>query len=182
MRVIAGSAKGRRLKTTKGQNTRPTLDKVKSAIFNIIQFELEGKIVLDLFCGSGALGLEALSRGAGRCTFVDSDREALDMARENAQFCGLLDQSGFINKPFDWFVKNYQGPSFDIILLDPPYKKGYISNAVSLLQSCGLISGHAIIICESECSETMPGQFGDIGLYREYVYGHTKVSVYKKDV
>ncbi len=98
MRVISGSAKGRKLSTPKGLGTRPTLDKVKSAIFNIIQFELADKNVLDLFCGSGAMGIEALSRGAGKCIFVDADRTAILTTQENVKNCGVFEKAVFVNK------------------------------------------------------------------------------------
>lgn len=182
MRVIAGSAKGRKLKTPKGLSTRPTTDKVKSAIFNIIQFDIEKRNVLDLFCGSGALGIEALSRGAKQCTFVDFDRTAIAAAQENVKFCGFEKVSNFACKSCELFIKNYTGPSFDLILLDPPYKKGYIKTTVSSLETCGILSEHAIIICEMDSSDPVLDCILGIHLLKEYHYGRTKVSVYKKDV
>ena len=120
MRVIAGSARGRRLKELPGMDTRPTTDKVKESIFNVIQFELEGRKVLDLFGGTGQLGIEALSRGSAHCTFVEMRRDALAVIKENLKMTNLQDCARVVQGDALAFLTSSR-EKFDVILLDPPY-------------------------------------------------------------
>ena len=117
MRVITGSARGRKLKTPQGMDVRPTTDSVKEAIFNIIQFDVEGRRVLDLFAGTGQMGIEALSRGAKECVFVDSSRQALNIVKENLKICNL--QGTVISGDAVSYLS--RGESFDLVFMDPPY-------------------------------------------------------------
>ena len=123
MRVITGSAKGRKLKELQGRETRPTTDRVKEGLFNIIQFDIEGRRVLDLFAGTGQLGIECLSRGADRCTFVDLRKEAAALIRENLTWCALQERAQVIQGDYLAYLTRC-GETFDLILLDPPYGSG----------------------------------------------------------
>ena len=125
MRVITGSAKGRRLFTLEGDDVRPTTDKVKEAIFSIIHFDIDGSAVLDLFSGSGQLGIEALSRGAKHCTFVDMARESVKVTTENVKNTGFSEKASILNTDSIGYLKTCR-LTFDIALLDPPYRKGLI--------------------------------------------------------
>ena len=129
MRVITGTARGRRLETLPGEHTRPTAERVKEALFSIIQFELEGRQVLDLFAGSGQLGIEALSRGAAGCVFVDNSREAAEVVRRNLKTVGLMSQAQVIAQDAFSYLSR-PGERFDIALLDPPYSSGLMLPAL----------------------------------------------------
>ena len=124
MRVITGSARGRILKELQGMETRPTTGKVKESIFSIIQFDIEGRRVLDLFAGTGQLGIEALSRGARQCVFIDQRADAVKLIRENVEVCGLTDRAVIRSGDAMAYLKS--GEKFDIIFLDPPYASGLL--------------------------------------------------------
>ena len=132
MRVITGTARGRKLLTLSGEDVRPTTDKVKEALFSIIQFEIEGRRVLDLFAGSGQLGIEALSRGAAGCVFVDQSRQAVNIIRKNIEACGFGELSRVHQSDALGFLSSYQcsGLRFDIAFLDPPYASGLLIKAL----------------------------------------------------
>ena len=133
MRVITGSARGRKLVTVEGTDVvRPTADSVKEAIFSAIQFEIEGRTVLDLFAGSGQLGIGALSRGAAECYFVDSAAVSIKAVRQNVESTGFEDSSHIMNMPFSAFLKSTRA-TFDIAILDPPYNYKLIQKALPLL-------------------------------------------------
>ena len=121
MRVITGTAKGMRLVAPPGDDVRPTYDRVKEAVFSIIQFDLEGRRVLDLFAGSGQLGIEALSRGSQTATFVDATRDAIAAIKENLEKTRLSKSAVVLQTDAVGFIKNYRGAEFDVVLLDPPY-------------------------------------------------------------
>ena len=135
MRIIAGAFRGRRLHAPKGNRIRPTIDRVREAIFNIIAAEVAGAKVLDLFAGTGAMGLEALSRGAQFCCFVDQGEEAVRLIRENVQLCGVQDRSRIIQGPAASAIRRLgsENELFDLIFMDPPYGKGYIEKTFGFL-------------------------------------------------
>jgi 16S rRNA (guanine966-N2)-methyltransferase len=134
MRVITGSARGASLKAPEGLDTRPTGEKVKEAVFSMLQFELEGRRVLDLFAGSGQLGIEALSRGAASAVFVDSGRAALDAVKQNVEHVRFTDRARIINSDCVTYLASLaaRGESFDIVFIDPPYGKGLAEKALGL--------------------------------------------------
>lgn len=170
MRVITGSARGKRLKTLEGTEVRPTSDKVKEAIFSIIQFDLPEASVLDLFAGSGQLGIEALSRGARHCVFVDKNRNAIACVRENVENCGFLGSSRIVNaNSIDYLYTAKSG--IDIALLDPPYEQGLILQALPLLERIMSLGG--IVVCEHETKLELPEKVGNLRLKRKYSYGKT---------
>ena len=149
MRIISGTAKGRQLDAPAGRNTRPTSDKVKEALFGIIQFEIAGSRVLDLFSGSGNLGLEALSRGAEVAVFNDNDSGCVRIIQNNAQKLGFLDRSVIMNRDYSSclsFLANKR--SFDFIFIDPPYKQDIERSAVELIFSLGLLARGGRVIVE----------------------------------
>ena len=176
MRVITGSARGRRLKTLDGFDVRPTTDKVKEAIFSIVQFDIEGSAVLDLFSGSGQLGIEALSRGARSCVFVDSSRASIDVTRENVTAAGFKNQANIMNSDSISYLKMCRN-KFDLAFLDPPYSKNLIGQAMPLL--CGHMSERGIAVCEHEKGLELPESFGEMLRHRTYKYGKTEVTVYR---
>ena len=152
MRIITGTARGIRLSTPEGEEiTRPTTEKVKEAVFSSIQFDIEGREVLDLFAGSGQMGLEALSRGAEKCTFVDSSRDAIKFVTENAQKTKFYKKSNVLCIDYEKYAVSASGKSrFDIVFIDPPYAERLLPSALKALFDNGLLKDTSIIICEDE--------------------------------
>lgn len=175
MRVIAGSAKGRKLKTLEGMDVRPTTDKVKEAIFSAIQFDLPGAVVLDLFAGSGQMGIEALSRGAAGAVFVDSSSRSLRMTQENLESVQLADQAQLHQMEAQSFLQT-AGMQFDIAILDPPYHKGILKQLLPLLSKCMRTDG--IVICEHETGLEMPETVVELVQKKQKKYGAITVTTY----
>ena len=176
MRVITGTARGRKLTTLEGREVRPTTDQVKEAMFSIIQFEVEGAAVLDLFAGSGQLGIEALSRGARLAVFVDQSRKAQEVIRQNLQHTGLAAQSRVAAMDAVGFLRGTR-ECFDIALLDPPYHAGLLEQVLPLLAP--RMSPGGVILCETAVDETLPPQAGDFHIKKEYRYGKIKLTAYR---
>lgn len=176
MRVITGSARGRVLKTLEGEDVRPTTDRVKEAIFSIIQFEIEGREVLDLFAGSGQLGIEALSRGAAYATFTDLSKDAVSVIKANLLSTGLHKNTAVLQSDAMTFLRNSR-KKFDIIFMDPPYSKGLLQKALPF--ACEVVNDGGVIICEHPYGEEMPETAGRFSLYRSYKYGKLALSVYR---
>lgn len=179
MRVITGSARGRRLKAPEGVDVRPTTDKVKEAIFSIVQFDIKGSAVLDLFSGSGQMGIEALSRGASSCVFVDSSRSSIEVTKGNIAAAGFKNEATVMNSDSIGYLRMCRN-IFDIAFLDPPYGKGLIEQALTLLS--GYMSDRGIIVCEHELGLELPENFEKMRKYRSYKYGKIEVTVYKTAV
>lgn len=177
MRVITGTAKGRRLVAPPGLETRPTSEVTKEAVFSIIQFEVEGAAVLDLFAGSGQMGIEALSRGAKSCVFVDNARASQQAQRQNLAHTGLEQRARLIAGDAASYLKLNRGP-FDIAFLDPPYGKGHAARLLPMVAASMKDSG--VILCESSKEETLPETAGDFVRQKEYRYGKAKISLYRK--
>ncbi|MBQ7202519.1 MAG: 16S rRNA (guanine(966)-N(2))-methyltransferase RsmD [Eubacterium sp.] len=177
MRVITGFARGRRLETLPGEEvTRPTSQATKEALFSSIQFELEGKRVLDLFAGCGQLGIEALSRGAAVCTFVDNNRSAVKIVEQNVKHCQLDDKANIVFS--DAFAFLMRGGTFDIAFVDPPYKEGLYQECLNKLESH--MSDEGVIICESLNREQLPDKLDTFTKVREKKYGKSKLTYYRK--
>lgn len=176
MRVITGSARGRVLHTLEGDNVRPTIDRVKEAIFSIIQFEIEGRRVLDLFAGSGQLGIEALSRGAASAVFIDADKAAAAVVKSNLALTALEQNATVLQTDAFAFLQT-SGLTFDITFLDPPYGTGLLQKAIPLVGNKTAAGG--IIICEAPFAEALPEEAGALKLYRTYKYGKTAITVYR---
>lgn len=151
MRIITGSARGTKLITLEGDTTRPTSERVKEAVFSMLQFELEGRAVLDLFAGSGQLGLEALSRGAARATLIDTAREAVDVIIENAKKTRLFDKCRISCADYNSFIRGAAGrEKYDIVFLDPPYAAGLMPEALRRMADADLFAVGAAIVCETD--------------------------------
>ncbi|MBQ5911444.1 MAG: 16S rRNA (guanine(966)-N(2))-methyltransferase RsmD [Clostridia bacterium] len=178
MRIISGMAKGRKLKTLAGDNVRPTSDKVKEGIFSAIQFDIEGRRFLDLFAGSGQMGLEALSRGAKSATFVDSSAESVKVCKENIASLGFEESSRLIRSDALSFL-SLCGDKFDIAFLDPPYAAGLLEKALTSV--CDKMSDFGTIICEHPPEVTLPEEIKGFQVYKKYRYGKINVTTYKKD-
>ncbi len=175
MRVISGAVRGKKLKALEGLDTRPTSDMVKEALFNIIQFDVPGASVLDLFGGSGQLGIEALSRGASKAMFVDSSKVACDVIRDNISQTGFLENAKVVNLDSIDFLKSSKG-GFDIALLDPPYNKGILQSVLPLIDR--LMNTGAVIICEHESGLKLPEKVERMVLAKTYRYGRISLSRY----
>lgn len=175
MRVITGSARGRKLRTLEGSDVRPTTDKVKEAIFSIVQFDINGSEILDLFAGSGQLGIEAISRGAKRCTFVDESRDSIKVVTENVKTCGFADLADILNTESIGYLRTCR-KKFDHAFLDPPYNKGILEKALPLLAE--KMSDRGIIVCEHEMGLVLPESYGALVKKRTYKYGKIEVTVF----
>ncbi len=176
MRVITGSARGRKLVAPEGLQTRPTSDMAKEALFSIIQFEVEGAVVLDLFAGSGQLGIEALSRGARSAAFVDNSKEAQKAVTINLEQTGFKPSAKVFMTDALSFLRSAK-ETFDIALLDPPYNMGLIEEVLPLLSE--KMSDGGIIICETERDEKLPELAGRFKKVKEYRYGKAKLTTYR---
>lgn len=180
MRVITGSARGRKLKEPAGMDIRPTTDMVKETVFNIIQFDIEGRRVLDLFAGTGQIGIEALSRGAGHVTFVDSSNEALKIVRENLKITGFADRATVICGNALGFLKSCE--KFDIIYIDPPYQENLYESVLSSIKLFDILKDNGIIICESTYGTPMPELFEPYKKEKERRYGKIGITIYRKEL
>ena len=160
-------------------DTRPTTDKVKESLFNIIQFESEGRRVLDLFGGPGQLGIEALSRGADHCTFVDMRKEAAALIRENLRLTGLSERSRVVQGDALSFLSSC-GEKFDVILLDPPYHTELLEKSVKRITEFDILREHGIMICESAAERELPALPPPYERGREYRYGKIRLTVCRR--
>ena len=177
MKVITGSLRGRRLDTLDGEEvTRPTAQSTKEALFSAIQFEIEDRKVLDLFAGSGQLGIEAISRGARHCTFVESNKRAYAVVEQNIKKCKIEDKCTLVFSQASSFLMNKN--NFDIAFADPPYHKGLIEECLPRL--VGMMNDGGVIICESARDEELPENVDGWCVDRVRNYGKTKLSYYRK--
>lgn len=179
MRVITGTARGRRLKELQGMDTRPTTDKVKESMFSILQFDIEGRRVLDLFAGTGQLGIEALSRGAAEAVFVDKRADAVKLVRDNLELCGLLDRARV--RSGDSLAYLRSGEKFDLIFLDPPYEAGLLEPALAHIARFDILAPHGIIVAEHPAGRTTPALAPPYRIHRTYRYGKIALTVYHRD-
>lgn len=171
MRVISGDSRGRKLKTPEGYDVRPTTDNVKESIFNIISFDIEGAKVLDLFAGTGQMGIEALSRGAAEAVFIDNSRTSLNTVRENLALCGY--KATVIQSDAVAFLKS--APKFDIIFIDPPYDSELYHPVLEGIMEFDILNENGIIITECRKEYEMPELRPPYVLLKEYTYGRIKI-------
>ena len=176
MRVITGAVRGRRLKTPENYDIRPTTDNVKEAVFNIIQFDIEGRRVLDLFAGTGQLGIECLSRGAESAVFIDKDRAAAQIIRDNLKTCGL--KATVLQEDAVSFLRHCG--QFDLIFVDPPYDSELYDSVLESINLVDILSDGGIIICERPREKTMPPEAGGLICSKDYCYGKTAVNLYTR--
>ena len=179
MRVITGRARGVQLKTPQGMQTRPTTDRVKEALFSIIQFEIPGASVLDLFGGTGQLGIEALSRGAKRAVFVDEREDACRIIRENLKRTKLDDCASVVRSDYLSYLEKCK-ETFQIILLDPPYAEVFLENSLKMITEIDILQTDGIIVAEYPVGKELPWEFPGFSRSREYKYGNTLLTIYRK--
>ena len=174
MRIITGSAKGKRLETLEGEATRPTSERIKEAVFSAIQFDVEGRRVLDLFAGSGQMGLEAMSRGAECATFIDSSREAMEIVKKNAKLTGFFGKCHYLVSDYGNYIRKASGRDrFDLVFIDPPYAAQCCAEAVGRLVRAKLIIPGAILVLESgeEEIDMTDSRFFDFEVIKSTHYG-----------
>lgn len=181
MRVITGKARGIVLKTPDGMATRPTADRVKEALFSIIQFEIPAARVLDLFGGTGQLGIEALSRDAKSAVFVDEREDACRLIRENLKRTKLEAQARVVRSDYLAFLKTCRD-KFDIILLDPPYAEVFLENSLKMITEIDILETGGIIVAERPLGKELPWEFSGYVRSRDYKYGRTLITIYRKQL
>ena len=180
MRVITGKARGVQLKTPEGMLTRPTADRVKEALFSIINFDLPGSVVLDLFAGTGQLGIDALSRGAKSAVFVDAREDACKIVRENLRRTKLDTQAKVVRSDYLDFLRRSK-EKFDIILLDPPYAEVFLETALKTIAEIDILQSGGIIITERPLGKDLLLDFEGFARSKDYKYGNTLLTLYRKD-
>ena len=180
MRVITGKARGIALKTPNGSATRPTADRVKEAMFSIIQFDIPTARVLDLFGGTGQLGIEALIRGAAYAVFVDEKEDACKLIRENLNRTRMMNDARVIRSDYSAFLKNCTD-RFDIILLDPPYAEVFLENSLKMITEIDILQSGGIIVTERPQGKKLTMEFSGYSRSRDYKYSNTILTIYRKD-
>lgn len=180
MRVIAGTARSVPLLTREGLDTRPTGDRVKEAEFNIIQFDIPGSTVLDLFGGSGQLGIECLSRGASGAVIVDQSKEAVRIIQENLRRTKLTEKAQVICADYLSYLANCT-KQFRLIFLDPPYREKFLENAIKRISEIDILLSGGIILCEHPSDKSLPDDFSGLKKGKTYRYGKTSLTIYRKD-
>jgi len=178
MRVITGTARGRRLAEPKDMSIRPTTDQVKEALFSIVQFDVPGRRVLDLFAGTGQLGIEALSRGAGECVFVDQDSAALELVRKNLDTCGFTAQA--VRSDALTYLSRCGCGKFDLVFVDPPYHAGLYDDVLGTLFGFDILSVGGIIMIESMRGTVLPEAPVPYVRGRDYAYGKVALTRYSR--
>ena len=180
MRVIAGKAKGVQLQSPDGMLTRPTTDRVEEALFSILQFDLPGARVLDLFGGTGQLGIEALSRGAASAVFVDARREACQLIRSNLKRAHLEQCASIVQSDYmDYLMRCHD--RFNLILLDPPYAEVFLENALNRITEIDILQSNGIIATERPLGKELPWDFRGFVRSKDYKYGKIMLTLYRKN-
>ena len=179
MRVITGKARGVNLKTPDGMQTRPTTDRVKEAMFSIINFDIPGARVLDLFGGTGQLGIEALSRGAKSATFVDSGDAACKLIKENLRRTKLEADAKVIRSDYLDYLKRCR-EQFDIIFLDPPYAEVFLENSLKRIAEIDILQSGGIIVAERPLGKDLPWELEGFTRSKDYKYGTILLTIYRK--
>lgn len=180
MRVITGKARGVNLKTPEGMQTRPTADRVKEALFSVINFDIPGASALDLFGGTGQLGIEALSRGAASAIFVDESEKACQLIKENLRRTKLEHQGRVVRSDYLAYLRSCK-EQFDIVFLDPPYAEVFLENALKCITEIDILRSGGIIVCERPLDKELPFEFAGYSRSKDYKYGKTLITLYRKD-
>ena len=172
LRIITGTAKGKKIETLEGEATRPTSERIKEAVFSSIQFDIEDRRVLDLFAGSGQLGLEALSRGAASATFIDASREAIDIVKKNAKTTGFFDVCRYNVSDWRNYIRKASGRDrYDLVFVDPPYAMECCSDALKRLSEADLLEKGAIVVLESGTEDVRPEEHTAFDVIKSTHYG-----------
>ena len=179
MRVITGKARGIQLKTPDGMLTRPTADRVKEALFSIINFDIPGAKILDLFGGTGQLGIEALSRGAAAATFVDAREESCKLIRENLKRTKLEQDTKVIRSDYLDYLSRCR-EQYDIIFLDPPYAEVFLENAIKRITEIDILHSNGIIVAERPLGKELSWEFEGFTRSKDYKYGKVLLTIYRK--
>ena len=180
MRVITGIARGVNLKTPEGISTRPTADRVKEALFSIINFDVPNASVLDLFGGTGQLGIEALSRGAKSAVFVDSGESACKLIKENLRRTKLEENGRVIRSDYLRYLSTCRD-KFDIVFLDPPYAEEFLENSIKRISEIDILQSNGIIVCERPLGKELPWEIPGFTRSKDYKYGSILLTLYRKD-
>lgn len=184
MKITGGKSRGRLLASMKGMDIRPTASKIREAIFNILGQDISGNKVLDLFAGTGILGIEALSRGAESAVFVDKSDQSVRIINKNLTICGYQDRCRVLKREI------MKGPAlgtlslkdgFDLVFIDPPYGKSLIPDVLVMLSSCGILSDNAVVVTESSKHDLLPETSEGLFLSDTRSYGQTKIDIYKRE-
>lgn len=183
MRVISGKYKGRTLKGDKIKGTRPTMDKIKESLFAMIQSKVENSICLDLFAGSGSLGIEAISNGASFCYFIDMSKEAYEIIKENIKMLKIEDQAKVILMDFEKALSYFKDNDikFDLIFLDPPYQNNIINKVLNYINDNNLLLPNGQVICEYMNEELMD-EYGNLRIIKNKKYGDKYIKIYNNNV
>jgi 16S rRNA (guanine966-N2)-methyltransferase len=182
MRIVGGDLRSRKIKSPPASAARPTKDRVREAVFNMIAAKVGGSSVLDLFAGSGAYGLEALSRGAKACIFVDSNPDCTSVILENASSLGVGEKSEVIRRDAFEFIEDtgMKNRKFDVIFADPPYRAVAHRNILIMINRYDILGDSGLLIAEHDPEEDIPGSYGDVSIYKQKSYGITSISVFKR--
>ena len=179
MRVITGKARGIQLKTPDGMLTRPTADRVKEALFSIINFDVPGAKVLDLFGGTGQLGIEALSRGATSAVFVDAREDACRLIRENLKRTKLEKDAKVVRSDYLDYLNRCR-EQYNIILLDPPYAEVFLENSIKRITEIDILQSDGIIVAERPLGKELPWEFEGYTRSKDYKYGKVLLTIYRR--
>ena len=183
MRITGGNSRGRLLASIRGMDIRPSSDKVKEALFNLIGQDVTDQRVLDLFAGSGSLGLEALSRGAVWSLFIDKSRKCIDLIKKNLELCGYKDSGTVLkndlSRGLPW-KHPLMKEDFDLVFIDPPYGKGLIPPILGELSYRECLLPTSIVLAESSKKDVLPSEVGNVRLFDSRIYGETKIDIYRK--
>ena len=165
----------------KNITARPTTDFAKESLFNLLtnRMDMEGADVLDLFAGSGQMGIEALSRGAAQCTFVDKGREPVAVIRENLKKTRLEDRAEIVQADYSSYLKTCRA-QFDLILLDPPYAEIFLETALKIISEIDILTNSGIIVCERPYEKSLPDEIPGLARYRDYRYGKAAVTIFRR--
>lgn len=177
MRIISGTARGTKLYTLEGQNTRPTLDRVKESIFNVIQNDIKGSNVLDLFSGSGAIGLELLSRGAKEAVLCDNSKEAIQIIKRNVEKTHFKENAKVYKMEYEELIKKMENKKFDIIYIDPPYQTNYVQKSLAKIIEYKLVDENTKIIIETDDEERILQEIEeqDVEIVDKRKYGRASI-------
>ncbi len=180
MRVIAGKARGLKLNTPKNDDVRPTTDRVKESLFNMINPYIMDSNILDLFAGTGSLGIECLSRGASKCVFVDKSKESIDIVKSNIKKARVESESIIINSDFKEAIRvKIKNEKFDVVFMDPPYYKNLFIECLETIEESNILSEDGIIVVEHDTKEILPDEVKNLEKYRTKKYGNTTITFYR---
>ena len=185
MKITGGKSRGRVLSSLKGTDIRPTSSKVREAIFNLLGQDMSGLTVLDVFAGTGIMGIEALSRGADEALFIDKSSRAMQLIKKNLALCGYEDRSRVLKRDIldgSKFESLAEGGRFDVAFIDPPYGKDLLPPVLKMISHCDVLKPGAVVVTESAKSDPLPERSGFLVLSSRKIYGDTKIDIYESEL